>query len=337
MLSSSWDIVSRAAFVPAAFLLTFASSTAQVHAAPARDAAAYPVRPIRFIVPFPPGGGNDTVGRIVAQKLQEALGQTVLVDNRGGAGGTIGTAIAAKAPPDGYTVLINNISLAVNATLFPNLAYDTLRDLAPVAIIGRQGNVLVVSSGFQAKTVRELLDLARGKPGGIIYASGGQGSSSHLAAERLQLATKTRMTHVPYKGLGPALTDLMGGRVEMIIATMSTALPPVKSGKVRALAVTTVKRTAFLPAVPTMIEAGVPDYDVTTWYVLIVPAATPGPIVARLNSELGRIEKTASVREQFSSQGLETVHTTADEARAFVSAEIARWAPVVKASEAKPE
>lgn len=303
----------------------------------ARDAQAYPVRPIRFVVPFPPGGGNDTVGRIIAQKLQEALGQTVLVDNRGGAGGTIGTGIVAKAQPDGYTVLINNISLAVNATLFPKLPYDTLKDLVPVSIVARQANVLVVSSGFQAKTVREFLDIARSKPGGIIYASGGQGSSSHLATERLQLATKTRMTHVPYKGLGPALTDLMGGRVEMIIATMSTALPAVKSGKVRALAVTAVRRTAFLPAVPTMIEAGVPDYDVTTWYVLIVPAATPGPIVARLNGELARMEKTASLRELFSSQGLETAHTTADEAREFLKAEVARWAPVIKAAEAKPE
>jgi tripartite-type tricarboxylate transporter receptor subunit TctC len=330
-------IVSGVATPPAVFLATLAAAIAQVHAAPVAEATAYPLRSIRFIVPFPPGGGNDVVGRIVAQKLQEALGQALVVDNRGGAGGTLGTAIAAKAPPDGYTLLINNISLAVNVTLFPKLPYDTLKDLAPVSIIARQPNVLVVSSGLKAKTVRELLDLARAKPGGIIYASGGQGSSSHLATERLQLATRTRMTHVPYKGLAQATTDLMGGRVDMIIATMSTALAPVKGGKVRALAVTSARRTSFLPEVPTMIEAGVPDFEVSTWYALIVPAATPTPIVARLNDELGKVARAAAVKEQLAALGVESVHSTPGEASAHIKAEVERWAAVVKASGARAE
>jgi tripartite-type tricarboxylate transporter receptor subunit TctC len=190
----------------------------------------YPTRPIRFIVPFPPGGGNDIVGRIVAVRLSEALGQQVVVDNRGGAGGTIGTDIAAKSPPDGHTMLVNNISLAVNHTLIPKLSYDTLRDLAPVTLIGRQANMVVVHPGVPAKTMQDLLVLARDKPGQLNYGSGGVGTASHLATEYLKLETRTDMLHVPYKGLGPALTDLVAGRVQIIISTMASALPYVKGG-----------------------------------------------------------------------------------------------------------
>jgi tripartite-type tricarboxylate transporter receptor subunit TctC len=298
-------------------------------------AQTYPVRSIRFIVPFPPGGGNDIVGRIVAQKLAEALGQTVVVDNRGGAGGTIGTQIAAKAAPDGHTMLINNISLAVNATLVANLPYDTLKDLAPVSIIGRQPNVVVVHPSVAASSVRELLELARA--GRVTYGSGGIGTASHLATELLQLMTGVRMTHVPYKGLGPALTDLMGGRVEMIISTLASALPQIRGKKLRPLAVTTVKRSGFFPEVPTMIEAGVPDYDFTTWYALVVPAATPMPVVARLNRELAAIAQSPAVKELFAAQGLETAHSRAPEARSYLAAEVAKWGKVIKASGARPE
>ncbi len=297
----------------------------------------YPTRPIRFIVPFPPGGGNDIVGRIVAQKLAEGLSQTVVVDNRGGAGGTIGTDMTAKAPADGHTMLVNNISLAVNATLIPKLPYDTLRQLAPVSIIGRQPNILVVHPGSKAKSVKELLDLARAKPGGIIYGSGGVGTASHLATELLQLSTGTKMTHVPYKGLGPALVDLMGGRTEFIISTMASALPQMKSGKLRPLAATTVKRSSFFPEVPTMIESGVPGYDFTTWYALVVPAGTPKNVMARLNGELEKIAALPVVKEQFSAQGLETAHTGVDEAKTYLAAEIAKWGKVIKASGAQPD
>ena len=297
----------------------------------------YPNRPIRFIVPFPPGGGNDIVGRIIALKLAEGLKQTVVVDNRGGAGGTIGTDMTAKAPPDGHTMLVNNISLAVNATLIPKLPYNTLRDLAPVSIIGRQPNILVVHPGVKAKNVKELLDLARAKSGGVNYGSGGVGTASHLATELLQLTTGTKMTHVPYKGLGPALIDLMGGRTEFIISTMASALPHLKSGKLRPLAATTVKRSAFFPEVPTMIESGVAGYDFTTWYALVLPAGVPKPVMARLNSELKTIAEMSAVKEQFSAQGLETAHTGIDEAQKYLAAEVAKWGKVIKASGAKPE
>ena len=303
----------------------------------AADAQAFPQRPIRFIVPFPPGGGNDIVGRIVAQKLAEGLGQSVVVDNRGGAGGTIGTNMAAKAPADGYTMLVNNISLAVNATLFPKLPYDTLRELAPVSLIGRQPNMVVVHPGVKAKTVKELLDLARSSPGGVNYGSGGIGTASHLATELLQLSTGTRMNHVPYKGLGPALVDLVGGRTDFIISTMASALPQLKSGKLRALATTTAKRSPFFPDVPTMMEAGVAGYDFTTWYALVVPAGTPKPVMSRLNAELAKIAADATVREQFARQGLETAHTSIENSRAYLASEVAKWGKVIKASGAKPQ
>jgi tripartite-type tricarboxylate transporter receptor subunit TctC len=302
----------------------------------AAHAQPYPSRQIRFIVPFPPGGGNDIVGRIVAQKLAEGLKQPVMVDNRGGAGGTLGTEITAKAPADGYTMLINNISLAVNATLMPKLAYDTLKDLAPVSIIGRQPNIVVVHPGVKAASVREFLDLARARPGKVNYGTGGVGTASHLATELLQLTTGTRMNHVPYKGLGPALVDLMGGRIDMIISTMASALPHLESGKLRPLAVTTVKRSSFFPQVPTMIEAGVPGFDFTTWYALVVPAGTPQPVIERLNAELGKIAEDPSIKEQFSKQGLETAHTGAEEARAYLKSEVEKWGKVIKASGAKP-
>lgn len=300
-------------------------------------AQTYPNRPIRFIVPFPPGGGNDIVGRIVAQKLAEGLNQTVVVDNRGGAGGTIGTDMTAKAPPDGHTMLVNNISLAVNATLIPKLPYDTLRQLAPVSIIGRQPNILVVHPGLKAKSVKELLDLARAKPGAVNYGSGGVGTASHLATELLQLSTGTKMTHIPYKGLGPALVDLMGGRTEFIISTMASALPQLRSSKLRPLAVTTLKRSAFFPELPTMIESGIAGYDFTTWYALVVPAGTPKAVMTRLNAELAKIAALPLIKEQFSAQGLETAHTSAEEAQAYLAAEVVRWGKVIKASGAKPD
>src|SRR5690348_4224866 len=210
-------------------------------------AQSYPSRPIRFIVPFPPGGGNDVVGRIVAQKLNEAFGVPVVVDNRGGAGGTIGTDVTSKAPPDGYTMLVNNISVAVNATLYPKLPYDTLKDLAPVSLLGRQPNVLVAHPAVPVNSVKDVIALARAKPGQVIYASGGVGTAGHLATELFMLMTKTEMTHVPYKGLGAALLDVMGGRVQLIVSTMASALPQLKSGKLKPLAVTTAKRSTFFP------------------------------------------------------------------------------------------
>ncbi len=325
-----------AAALLAGAALMCANAGARAQSDKSRAAPPYPSHEIRFVIPFPPGGGNDSVGRVVADALQRSLGQPVLVDYRGGAGGIPGTEIAARATPDGYTLLLNNISLAVNATLFPKLPYDTQKDLQPVAIIGHQPSFLVIYPGLQVKSVGELLELARKQPGQMIYGSGGQGSSSHLAAERLELATKVRMTHVPYKGLAPAIADLSAGKVEMVIATSSTVLPALKANKVRALAVTTRTRSSQFPQLPTMIEAGVADFDVSTWYALLVPARTPRAVVAKLNGELEKGANSAAVKEQYSAQGLVPGHTTPEAARTFIAAEIAKWGAVIKAAGIKP-
>ena len=316
-----------------------AAALACLSFAPAASPAAeaYPSRPIRFIVPFPPGGGNDIVGRIVAGKLGEGLGQQVIVDNRGGAGGTIGTDITAKAPPDGYTLLVNNISLAVNHTLFKKLPYDTLKDLAPVSMIGRQPNIVVVHPALPANSMRELLALARARPGEMTYGSGGVGTASHLATEMLKLMTKTEMVHVPYKGLGPALTDLVGGRLQVIVSTMASALPQTRAGKLRPLAVTTAQRSPFFPEVPTMDEAGVKGYEFSTWYGLLMPAGTPRAIVDRINAETRKAVGSAIVKEQFVGQGLEPASSSSQEFGAYLKSEVAKWARVVKASGATPE
>jgi tripartite-type tricarboxylate transporter receptor subunit TctC len=289
-------------------------------------------RPIRFIVPFPPGGGNDIVGRIVANRLAEQMRRQIVVDNRGGAGGIIGTQITATAPPDGHTMLVNNISLAVNQTLYPKLPYDVRKDLTGVSLLGRQPNVVVVYPGTPAKNMRELMDLARSKANHVRYGSGGVGTASHLATEMLQLATGTTMVHVPYKGLGPALTDLMGGRIEFIISTLASALPQITAGKLRPLAVTTAQRSSFFPSVPTMSEAGIADYEFSTWYGLLVPPGTPRPIVMQLNQETRAAVASNTVKEQFARQGLEAGASSPDEFAAFLSNEVAKWAKVIKAS-----
>lgn len=306
--------------------------------APAQPAAesGYPSREIRFIVPFPPGGGNDTVGRIIARKLQDSLGQSVLVENRGGAGGTTGTEIAAKAAPDGHTLLINNISLAINATLFAKLPYDTLKRLQPVSLVGQQPNVLVVTPALKVTSVGEFLKIARSRPDGVIYGSGGPGSSSHLAAARLQFATGIRMMHVPYKGLAQALSDLGAARVELIVATVSTALPHMNAGKVRPLAVTSAKRTPLLPKLPTMIEAGVDGYEVSTWYMVLAPGRPPRPVVARLSGALAAITGSADVARQFAALGIDSAHSGPEQATAYLRSEIGKWGAVVKATGAKP-
>ena len=290
-----------------------------------------------MIVPFPPGGGNDIVGRLLAPRLAEGLGQQVIVDNRGGAGSTIGTDLAAKAPPDGHTLLVNNIALAVNATLYPKLPYDTLRDLAAVSRIGWQPNVLVVHPSLPAKSLRDLLALGRAKPGTLSYGSGGVGSAGHLATELLRMMTGVQMAHVPYKGLGPALTDLAGGHVLILISTVASAMPHVKSGRMRALAVTTLQRSAVLPHVPTMSESGVPGYEFSTWYGLFVAAATPRALVDRLNRETAKARSTADLREQFTAQGIEGSPTSVEAFGAYVRNEVAKWGKVVKESGAKVE
>jgi len=295
-------------------------------------AQSYPSRSIRFVVPFAPGGGNDILGRIVAQKLHENLGVPVVVDNRGGAGGTIGTDIVSKSPPDGYTLLINNVSLAVNVTLYSKLPYDTLKDLEPVSLAGRQPNILVVHPTLPVKSVKELLALARAKPGQLAFASGGIGSSSHLSAELLKYMTKIDLVHVPYKGMGPALIDLVSGQTQLAMATMASALPHIRNKRMRPLAVSTAKRVAVVPEVPTMMEAGVKDFEYSTWYGVLVPAGTPQVVITRLNAELVKALAMPDVKERFGAQGVEPDSTSAQEFKTFLNAEVKRWAPVIKAS-----
>jgi tripartite-type tricarboxylate transporter receptor subunit TctC len=243
----------------------------------------------------------------------------------------------SKSPPDGHTLLINNISLAVNATLFEKLPYNTLKDLAPVSLLGRQPQVLVVHPSVPAGTVKELLALARAKPGQTVYGSGGMGTGAHLATVLLVQMTKIDVVHVPYKGLGPALTDLMGGRVQFIVATLASALPLVKGGKLRPLAVTTARRSAFLPELPTLSEAGVQGYDFSVWYGLLVPGRTPAAIVSQLNGVTARILEAPALKEQLAGQGIEAASSSPSEFGAYLKSEVAKWGKVIKAGDIKPD
>jgi len=297
----------------------------------------YPSRAIRMIVPFAPGGGSDIVARLIGVEMNKGLGQPVVIDNRAGAGSTLGTDLTAKAPPDGYTIVLNNIGLAFNATLYPKLPYDTLKDLAPVSLVATQPNLFVVHPSLPVKSVAEFLKLARARPGQITYASGGVGSGSHLAAELLILLTKVNLIHVPYKGTGPAVVDLLGGQVQMMISTMASALPHAKAGKLRALGVTSAARSPAAPDIPTMIEAGVPGFEFSTWYAVLAPASTPKPVIQRLNAELTRISKLPEIAEKYSVQGLDPLSSTPEAFGDYLKTEVDKWGKVVKATGARAE
>ena len=263
----------------------------------------YPHKPIRFVLPFPPGGGTDTLGRVVGQKLGETLGQQVIVDNRPGAGANSGAEVAAKSPPDGYTLFMGNVAHTINATLYSRLNYDLLRDFAPVTMLGLTPNLIVVHPSVPARSVKELVALAKAKPGALNYASAGSGSSSHLAGELFKNLSDVQMVHVPYKGGGPAVTNLMAGEASVGFATMPSVLAQVKSGKLRALAVTTSGRSQGAPEVPTVIESGIPGYEASTWYCLLVPAATPKELIARLNADTGKVLAIADVKARLTGLG----------------------------------
>jgi tripartite-type tricarboxylate transporter receptor subunit TctC len=297
----------------------------------------YPSRPIRVVVPFAPGGAVDIVARMVSLRLSDAVHQPVVVDNRSGAGGTIGTDIVAKAPPDGYTLLIGSMGVAVNAVLYPKLPYDTLKDLATVTMLAEQPNIVVVHLSVAAKSIGELIALAKAKPGQIAYGSGGVGSNSHFATVLFLMMAKIDTLHVPYKGLGPAITELVGGHVQMAISNVSTALPHVRSGKLRLLAVTTGKRFSLFPDTPTVSESGVPGYESSGWYALWAPAGTPREIVATLNGEVTRILTSTAMKDQLAAQGLDAIPTSPEAFAKQLRVEIEKWGKVVKATGAKPE
>jgi tripartite-type tricarboxylate transporter receptor subunit TctC len=306
------------------------------HAAAAADA--YPAKPIRFVVAFPPGGGTDIIARSIAQKLSERLEQQVVVDNRPGAGGNIGTDIVAKSAPDGYTMLMGSAGpLAINASLFAKMPFDPVRDLAPVTLAASTPNVLVVHPSLKAATVNELIALARTRPGEINFASSGHGTPAHLAGELFNSMAGVKLVHVPYKGTAPALADLLGGQVQLMFSTMPPALPHVKDGKLRALAVTSRKRSRATPDLPTVDEAALPGFEANTWHGVVLPAGTPPAIIARLNREIVAILHLHDIVERLSSQGAEALGSTPEEFAAYIRSETLKWAKVVRDSGAKAE
>ncbi|MGZ8231734.1 MAG: Bug family tripartite tricarboxylate transporter substrate binding protein [Burkholderiales bacterium] len=297
----------------------------------------YPVKPIRFIIPFPPGGGTDTMARVMAPKLAEALGQQVIVDNRGGAGATIGTEIAAKSPPDGYTLLLMTVTNAVGMSLYPNLKYDLVRDFAPVTRVATTPHIIVVHPSLPAKTVKELVALAKAKPGALVFSSSGTGSVSHLGGEYFAYLTGTKLLHVPYKGGGPSVAALLSGEVSAAFATMPSVISHVRSGRVRALALTTAQRSPSLPNLATVTELGIPNYDVGSWYGLSVPAGTSKDVITRLHAETIKLLGLADVKQRLDASGFEVITSTPEQYGEFVRTEVERWAKVVKMSGAKAD
>ncbi|WP_370637428.1 tripartite tricarboxylate transporter substrate binding protein [Cupriavidus sp. AU9028] len=295
-------------------------------------AQAWPARPIRMVVPYPPGGPTDIVARVVGQKLGERLGQTVVVENRPGAGGNIGAEAVATAAPDGYTMLVATTAHAINMTLFRKPGYDTRRDFAPVSLLTRGPLVLVTAPTTPAKNVGELIALAKAKPGAVTFASSGNGQSTHLSAELFNTMAGIRMTHVPYKGSAPALTDVIGGQATVMFDTMLSAMPFVRDGKLRALAVTGASRSPAAPELPTIAESGLPGYEATAWNALLLPAGTPAPVVERISQALRGVLDEADVRSRFAAQGFGAEWTAPDATGRFLATEIDKWAGVVKAS-----
>lgn len=292
----------------------------------------WPSKPITYIVPFPAGGTTDILARLISQKLGPALGTTVIVENRAGAGGNIGSDFVAKAAPDGYTILGGTISShAINVSLYPKLPYDPVKSFAPVALIGTNANVLVVGAASPYKTAQELTAAAKAKPGSISFASAGNGTSQHLSGELYKSLAGLDMVHVPYKGSAPAMQDVIGGQVPMMFDTSVVAGPFIESGKVRALAVTSAKRTPQLPNVPTMAESGVAGYDLQSWQAIFAPAGTPAPVLQRLQSEVAKIIKSPEIQERLGKLGMEPSAMTAEQFAAFQASEIAKWAKVIKA------
>ena len=300
-------------------------------------AQAYPDKPIRLVIPYSPGGPVDIVGRLTGQKLSEALKQQIVVDNRAGGGGNIAVEIVAKSPPDGYTLLMGaNGTNAINPNLYPNLAVKPERDLAPIGMVASSPMILVAHPSVAASSIKDLVALAKSKPGAINFASSGSGSTAHLSSELFKSMTGIDIVHVPYKGAGPALTDLVGGQVQIMFTGVSSTLPYVKAGRLKALGVSSEKRLAILPEVPTVGE-GVPGYEVMTWYGVFAPAKTPQPIIDKLNQTLARIYATPDARDRLAALGAEPITMSPDQFAAAVRKELAKWAKVVKDSGARPE
>lgn len=298
----------------------------------------YPAHPIRMIIPFTPGGAQDVIGRFVGIKLSEALGQQVVIDNRPGAGGVIGLELLAKALPDGYTLGIGAFgTLAINPTLHPKLPYDAVKSFQPITLVAKVPNLLTVSPALPVKSVKGLIELAKTKPGGLAYGSGGIGSGIHLTTEYFSLMAHVKLVHVPYKGTAPAVVGLLSGECAMVFAAIQGLAPHVRSGKIRALAVSTSKRLPVFPEVPTIAEDGLPGFEATQWYGVLAPAGTPRAVVNRLRGAIVDALRSPDGQERLAADASEPVGNSPEEFSAFIKSEIARWAPVVKASGARPE
>ncbi len=293
-------------------------------------AQGYPVRPIRLIVPFPAGGPNDIIGRIVAQKLTDVLGQQTIVDNRAGAGGTIGTTLVAKSPPDGYTLLSGGMGNLVMNPIIEKVPYDTLRDFVPVILVASAPNVLVVHPSLPVKDVKGLIALARSHPGQLNYGSGGIGSTPHLSGALFNSMAKVNAVHVPYKGNAPAITDLLGGRVQLAFLGIPPVQPHVAGGKLRALAVTSVQRSKAMPQVPTVAESGLPGYELSPWYGVLAPAGTPAEVVTLLNAAIAKFMRTPDMAEKLAAIGAEPETTTPEEYSARIRADTVKWTKVIR-------
>jgi tripartite-type tricarboxylate transporter receptor subunit TctC len=296
----------------------------------AAQAQSYPTKPIRFVVPFPAGGSADTLSRAIGQRMQESWGQQVVVENRPGAGGNIGTELAAKAPADGYTLLMAPSSIAIAPSLYQSLPFDPVRDFTPVTLVGRVPNVLVVHPDVPARSVAELIALAKAKPGQLLYASAGNGTTNHLATELFKQMAGIEMVHVPYRGNPLAMLDVISGRVQVMFDFMITAQPHVREGKVRALAISSAQRSALFPELPTITESGVPGYESATWFGVYAPAGTPEPIVRRLHDEIVRILALPAMQERLNGLGVEVVASTPEQLAAETRADLAKWGPIIQ-------
>jgi tripartite-type tricarboxylate transporter receptor subunit TctC len=290
----------------------------------------YPSKPVRLILPFPPGGGTDLLGRLIAERLAAGLGQPVVTENRGGAGGNVGAEAAARAAPDGYTIVLVAPSLAISPTLYAKLNYDPVKDFAPIAMVASVPNVMLTHPSVPAQTLREFIELAKANPGKLNFGSGGSGTSNHLAGELFNLRTGAKLVHVPYKGVNLAMNGVLAGEVQLVFIGVPVPAPHVKAGRLRALAVVARERSPLLPEVPTAEEAGLPNFDITTWYAILAPAGTPRPVIMRLNAELVKMMQAADMKERLALLGTDPMTSTPEECAANIRQEIARWGDVVR-------
>jgi tripartite-type tricarboxylate transporter receptor subunit TctC len=311
-----------------------AQSSARASVKPPLD---YPVKPLRMIVPLATGGGSDIVGRIVAIALADYWGQSVVVDNRPGAGSTVGTAMVAKAPADGYTVLVSSSSIAISPALYKNLEFDIKRDFAPVTLLASQPSLLAVHASVAANTVKELVALAKAQPGKLAYASAGTGSATHLGSELLKYTAGINLLHIPYKSAGLATNALLSNEAQVLLTNMASVLPHVKSGRIKALGISSLKRSALAPEIPTVAESGLQGFEYATWYGMLVPAATPKPIVAQLQADTAKLLKSPGLQERFAAQGLEVYGSSPAEFERYLDLEIAKWGNVIRTAGIRAE